>query len=702
MFKILGFYRLNHTIQIKRDLYFLGNRTYSSKYILSERFLAFLKIKFEYLFVLLLAFSCSDKTGENTPTQDMGNMDLHDALSSFCSPNEKSCKNLVVAETCNAEGSAKTEEECKGNLRCNDKIGECSPEVCTPGAFDGCTAGGLQKYCNPSGTEIVTNVCPGNALCKNGRCEHPECKSGITRCIGVDQLEICNDAGAYVPGAFCPFGTECFNGKCEELCELNKKISSYIGCEYWSADLDNYDNALSQPHAIVVSNISDTLKAEVKLFQGEATRALRFDADGKLFQTTIEPGGAAIYRIPTGSDHSGTRLLSNKAIRIKANIPVIAYQFNPLNNVDVFSNDGTLLLPTNSVGKEYWGMSWTHRGGQATIRGFLTIINSSGAPNRVEITPSAEVVAGQNIPKIAAGETRIFDLNPGDSLNLETSGIELSEAQKSGCLKDSQGPPVSLSPCPDLTGTHIVGAQDLTVFGGHQCANVIQGINRCDHIESILLPVSTWGKNYIGTKYFPRATTATPEPEIWRVVAAEDNTKILTDPPLDGIHGHTIDAGEWRQFEATQDFILGANKPVMLAQYMVGSNWLGIPRICKEGVDAGNPTGIGDPSMTIGVPVDQFRKEYLILTPDAYRLDYINVMVPTGRKVKLDGAIIADDVWKSVGSRGAFEIARLEVSDGFHRLSADVPFGIVSYGYDCHVSYAYPGGLNVEKKNDRP
>ncbi len=659
--------------------------------------------RFLLLSLVITVLGCPNNPGSHLLERDQGgasDVDASPDITTFCRPDARQCLDIVTSQVCAADGSAWTDEECTGELRCNDQDGTCSPKICTPGAFDGCTDEGMQRYCNPSGTAIIRDVCPGNAVCENDRCSIPECDVGVQRCVDTKQLEVCNSAGAWVGAEFCPRGTECFNGACEELCELNKKISSYIGCEYWSVDLDNYEDALSKPHAIVVANVNPTVVADIQFWEGDSDVKILAGPQGA-FDLAIGPNEARSYEIPLGYDHSGTRQLKNKAIRLTSSVPVIAYQFNPLNNLDVYSNDGTLLLPTNSVGTEYWGMSWPFRGGQVTIRGFLTIVNSSGTPNRVTITPRAEIVAGPNIPKIAAGEVRVFDLNPGDSLNLETSGVELEAARESGCLEDSVGPPQSVSPCPDLTGTHIVAEFPVTVFGGHQCGNVVQGVNRCDHIESILLPVESWGNTYVGTKYKPRATSATPEPEIWRVVATEDNTQIQTDPPLDGVHGRTLDAGEWRQFESTKHFLLGANKPVMVAQYMVGSNWIGIPRICNTGIDANNPTGIGDPAMTVGVPTDQFRREYLVLTPDDYEEDYLNVIARTGRPVTLDGELIPASAWTPVGASGAWSAAVIEVQDGFHKLDADTAFGVVAYGYDCHVSYAYPGGLNVEEIADR-
>lgn len=645
---------------------------------------------------LILIAGCLDNPGSNSVVRDVGIDTAQPDVATFCQPSARQCRDLITAQQCSDDGSQWVDEECTGDLRCNEVDGTCSPAICTPGMFNGCTDLGMQRYCSPSGTAWIEDVCPGNAACEDGRCGTPECNEGLTRCVDTTQLEVCNAAGAWVGGEYCPRGTECFNGECQELCELNKKISSYIGCEYWSVDLDNYEDALSKPHAIVVANVNPTIDAQITLWEGESDVQLTHGPSGA-FDRTIPPNDARIFEIPTGYDHSGTRIYKNKAIRVTSNVPVIAYQFNPLNNLNVYSNDGTLLLPTNSVGTEYYGMSWPFRGGQATIRGFLTVVNSSNTPNRVRLTPSAEVVAGPDIPKIVAGEERVFDLNPGDSLNISTSGVELTAARESGCLVDSIGPPANVSPCPDITGTHIVAEHPITVFGGHQCANVVQGVDRCDHIESILLPVSTWGTRYVGTKFSPRATSATPEPEVWRVMAAEDNTQVQTDPPLDGVHGRTLDAGEWRQFEATEPFLLGANKPVLVAQYMVGSNWVGIPRLCNQGIDAFNPTGIGDPAMAVGVPTDQFRTEYLVLTPQDYDEDYLNVIARPGQRVTLDGVAIPEDEWTPVGASGAWVVAVLSVQDGFHRLDSDHPFGLVSYGYDCHVSYAYPGGLNVEE-----
>lgn len=648
---------------------------------------------------------CSDS--DRTPGQpdasagDGGGVDAApDAADTgrLCEPGSATCRDEVTRLVCAPGGATQEPVRCADGLRCDPGTGDCLAQVCAPGAFSECTEAGLQRYCNTAGTGFEEDICPNGSSCEGDRCADPECQAGVVRCVDRTELEVCNDAGAFVPRESCPTGTECFNGECLELCEINSKVSSYIGCEYWSADLPNYEDALSQPHAIVVTNPNPDLPAAIKIEVGFSGQELTVGDDGVPFVLEIPPGEAQIYSIPVGFDHSGTRVLQDKALRVTSSIPVIAHQFNPLNNVFVFSNDGTLLVPTNAVGKDYWGLSWPFRGGAAQIRGYLTVVNSTGAPNRVRVTPRARVAAGPGIPPIEPGETREFDLGPGDSLNLMTDGAEFDEAQQSGCLVASEGPPVSVDPCPDLTGTRIEADQPVTMFGGHQCGNVLLGIDRCDHMESILFPTDSWGTSYVATKFRPRAPGALSEPDIWRVVAAADDTLIQTVPPIDGIHNTRLAAGEWRQFESRQVFELSASGPVMMAQYMVGANWLGIPRECDEGMNAGSPVGIGDPAMAVTVPVDQYRDDYFVLAPADYRFDYLNIVAPTGVAVELDGAPIDASLFTE--RSGGWSTATVEVADGFHRLRAEQPFGVVSYGYDCRVSYAFPGGLNLETLRD--
>src|SRR5207244_10445478 len=44
-----------------------------------------------------------------------------------------------------------------------------------------------------------------------------------------------------------------------------------------------------------------------------------------------------------------TTLFRSHAYRVKSSFPVVAYQFNPLENVNVFSNDASLLKPVEAL-----------------------------------------------------------------------------------------------------------------------------------------------------------------------------------------------------------------------------------------------------------------------------------------------------------------------------------------------------------------
>lgn len=101
--------------------------------------------------------------------------------------------------------------------------------------------------------------------------------------------------------------------------------------------------------------------------------------------------------------------------------------------------------------------------------------------------------------------------------------------------------------------------------------------------------------------------------------------------------------------------------------------------------------------MTQLVPTEQFRSDYIVLTPFAYVEDYLNLAVPTTAidSVRLDDQRVDADLFSQIGESD-WSAARVLVEDGPHTVTASVPFGLDAYGYSCHVSYAYPGGMTLD------
>src|SRR5262249_53235385 len=121
----------------------------------------------------------------------------------------------------------------------------------------------------------------------------------------------------------------------------------------------------------------------------------------------------------------------------------------------------------------------------------------------------------------------------------------------------------------------------------------------------------------------------------------------------------------------------------IVAQFMVSANQEMPPQMS------------GDPSESIGIPTQQYRRAYNFYAPDTYDSNYVNVVAPTGSTVTIDNVVISSSEFLPIGSSG-FGVARHGVAGGTHRMSADKPFGIVVYGYGRYTSYVYPGGLNLE------
>jgi hypothetical protein len=614
----------------------------------------------------------------------------------------------------------------------------CSP----PGRETGCEPGGSRcsgnryETCNADGAYVVADDCVAEEKVCVAELGCSVCSPGRLSC-GGDGFDIvrCNSAGSQEDtigrcdpevGELCGPG-----GVCADACSVAAEARSYEGCSYWAVDLDNavtndQGPAAAQQFSIVVTNPLE-LPADVKVEVNDAPPGeppmLRVVASVHLDRV---PGGGDLEIIdldprevdgssdPRLNDGTHTALSSN-AYHLTSTAPIVAYQFNPLQNVSVYSNDASLLIPESALDGRYLVMGWpqtlattevAETNGGIDLRAFLTIVGTQ-ADTLVSVTLSTPILGGGPIPAAAAGETFSLFVGAHDVINLET---------------DDFGS--------DFTGTTIVASKPVAVFSGSEASDVplftsFEFRDCCaDHLEEQLFPEVALGKSFVGTRS-PGRTVALwqggwnvplleREADVWRVLASADETLVVTNlPPPD--FSFVLDRGEHRTLSASDDFVLLADKPVAVAQFQTGQEAVGI---------VSNVPG-GDPSFTLVPPIEQWRAKYVFLVPNKYMFDFLLLSFPLGTEILYDGLPLSEVLpgcaYASAGVIDANGVdteyisARCPLSaplvddaqnpawqdDGRHTVSSvdGAPFGLVVYGFDRFVSYAYPGGANVRVIN---
>jgi hypothetical protein len=537
-------------------------------------------------------------------------------------------------------------------------------------------------------------------------------------------------------------GDACYDGRCENMCRQATTDRSYVGCIFYAADLDNaaiddLDNASAQQFAVAVANPqSVVIEVEVEINDGLPGAAPELKV---IDSVMVAPGALEVFELPRrevdGSTQDGLNdgthtALTSRAFRVTSSHPMIAYQFNPLENSNVFSNDASLLLPTSAIDRDYTVIGWPQTigtsenpeqdfdptSGKEDLRAFLTIIGTAtGTGVDIELgSKVVKVVGAGQLPESGPGDMLHVELEPFDVLNLETEGFNA-----------------------DFTGTLVNATEPVTVFTGSEASDVPMfgtlATRQCcaDHLEEQLIPDATLGSFYSIARMPARtkalAASAFPdeplniaqvnEPEWVRVIAtAEGLTKITTTlpPPNDSFE---LSRGAVATLRADQDFLLDSNgRPVAVLQALASQGVTGIP---------GDYPG-GDPDLIVVPPIQQYRRDYVFLTPDKYAFDFVTIMAERTANVLLDGKPLpdtcttssADGVEREPGEAEPDRVIhRCQLSfprvtrapnskvlpgdqdDGVHTIVADRDVGIIVYGFDKFVSYAYVGGLNLDVIN---
>jgi hypothetical protein len=514
------------------------------------------------------------------------------------------------------------------------------------------------------------------------------CQPGVGSTCSNGKANACRgDGSGYFEFECDPVqGMTCDPDGCKGVCADAAVGPSYLGCDYYpTVTLNPVWSGFD--FAVAVGNASDQ-PAHVTVTRGAMSIATQM----------IDKGGIEVIKLPWVAELKGgdvnacqeppdpgsTRVVTSGAYRLRSDVPVTVYQFSPLTyeidpppaacpvgtqcpggmepSCKSFSNDASLLLPVNAMTGSYTGLSWP----SGTNRAGFYAVTATEDDTEVTVGGKGAFTAGAGVDATGAGKVK---LARGDVLELIATHD--APAKMFGS---------------DISGTTFAASHPVQVIGGHSCANVpTASTGYCDHLEQALFPVEVLGKDYLVT--YP-AAVASESPHVVRIAAVYPDTTIKLDPPL--MADTKLGPGDppLQLADVSQDVRIQADKAILIAQYMQGSQSV--------------PSGSGDPSMSLAIPTAQFRTSYVFVASSTYDANFVNVIAPSGTTVTLDGAAIDAAEFTSIGASG-FGVARHQLTGtDIHKITGTASFGIVVYGYGKDTSYMYPGGLDLKRITEPP
>jgi len=499
-------------------------------------------------------------------------------------------------------------------------------------------------------------------------------------------------------------GQACSNGACTGACALASDQPSNVGCEFWAVDLDQFDGVsdpASAPWGVSLSNTGEG-KAHVVIELNDAPLG-QPPTPKVVKEVDVNPGALFTTVLPTREVDCGVKpndvtapgpCLSSQAYRITSSAPIVVYQFNVFENA--YSNDASLLLPTSALGQIYRVINWPaghpvkldFPGFNILDRSYVTVVGTK--PNtKVTVKPSWRIKGNPPIAATMPGGEITATLGPFDVLNLETDDATLQDDPKTMA---------------DLTSTIVTSTHPVAVFSGVETTSAPGGVvdipkpggwmdgDTCclDHLEDQMFPVESVGMHYVITRSAIRSTTGFREPDIIRFLGVAEDAVVTTSlpPPYNSF---TIKPGEVKTTWTQDNFVMSATKPVMVGQILVSNQY------CDGAY-------IGDPSLTIYPPIEQFRTEYVIPTPGSWSQNWVIIAAEVGSDIKLDDAntFVCSIEPAGMVEGKTYESRKCPLKEGVHRLSGDKPFGIVAYGYGSAGSYAFAGGAELKRVYEPP
>jgi PKD repeat protein len=377
----------------------------------------------------------------------------------------------------------------------------------------------------------------------------------------------------------------------------------------------------------------------------------------------IAPNQVISVVIPNTYFINGNGLFTGKAIHVTAAKPIVVYSFITRSQASA----ATLCLPTNVLGIQYYGMSFSQLSNEANASSYITIVALENNTT-VEIIPTNTTTAGW-----LAGSVNTVPLNKGEVY------------QVLGTTTGNTGV--------DLSGTSVTsvssgsgGCKKIAVFSGSGKLALACTAGSADNLYQQLYPVATWGKKYLTVPSYNRSNN------YYRIMRSDPSSNVTLNgnpiPQASFINGYYT-------FNNSTQNVIESDQPISVSQYFTSQNCLG----------NANPY---DPDMIMLNPVEQnINRVTLVnspLTVNSAHQHHIHLIMRndapggTGRSsFRLDGNPIPTTSWLQHPNDPNYSYLYLpNVTQGNHTLISDSGFNATAYGYGNAESYGYSAGANVK------
>jgi gliding motility-associated-like protein len=371
---------------------------------------------------------------------------------------------------------------------------------------------------------------------------------------------------------------------------------------------------------------------------------------------TVGANNVAQITLPTEAETKGSERVTGTAVHVEANDVISLYIHQFFRN----RSEASLVLPTSALGQDYRVMAYTGREDNQTNYPSTFAVVATEDDTQVSIFDLAAPTEGGRGPLTPIAVT----LNQGEVYQVRAqSGAD------------------------DLTGTGITASAPVAVYAGASWSGVpFRTCGVYDNLLEVNYPVSQWGTEYIGIP------TLRNSGNLYRVLANTSNTVVNISGGAN--LSRTLQPGEFVDFQASDAVNIRSDKPVLVAEFLLGSQ-------CN-----GHPTGgTGDPSFFLLNEVSQTQDTVTVYNSDLQDIyeNYLNILFRTGDEVGilLDGAPITDPLEAVPG--GEYSFYRVRVNTGNHTItSAGCGVIVTVYGYGDVESYSYGGGAAFRNINSNP